>query len=92
MAVNACAKTRKVNNPYEVYRIPGTEWEWRVLKKYQTPERERTNPHATWYCAVKSEFTMGGYDLGDVYVHDVVYHAVKMPEEEMAMHVEANPW
>jgi len=73
MTKNECGKTRKVNEPYEVYRGygPMTGWEWRVLKKYQTPEREAKNQYARWFCAVKSPMTFGSYDLGDTYVTDV---------------------
>lgn len=73
---NECGKTRDVNNPYEVW-IAG-DWEWRVLKKWQAPDKEKTNQYARWFCAVKSPFTHGGYDLGDTYVVDVVRHAVKV--------------
>lgn len=75
---NPCAKTRDVNDPYEVYR--GTvnmmgdilHMEWRVLKKYQTPEKEAENQYARWFCAVKSEATFGSYDMGDTYVSDIL--------------------
>jgi len=73
---NLCAKTRDVNNPYEVYRslqLPG--WEWRVLKKYQSPENEATNPYARWLCAVKSPMTYDSYDMGDTYVKDIIGEA-----------------
>lgn len=62
---------RKVNEPYEVWRN-GQGWEWRVLKKYQTPEKEAENPYARWMVAVKSPHTFGGYDMGDTYIRDIV--------------------
>jgi len=71
---NECGKTRKVDNPYEIWT--SGDWEWRVLKKYQSPEKEKTNPYARWFCAVKSPFTYDGYDYGDVYVKDIVRNAV----------------
>ena len=43
-AANPCAKTRPVDNPYEVW-VNG-DWTWKVLKKYQTPKREaQTHTH-----------------------------------------------
>ena len=65
-----CGKTRERNNPYEVWQGP-VGFEWRVLKKYQTPENEAKNPHARWFCAVKSNFTYGEFELGDVYVSEI---------------------
>ena len=44
MSKNPCGKKRKLDNPYEVWKDGG--WEWRVLKKYQTPENEAKNPYA----------------------------------------------
>jgi len=70
---NPCGKTRKVNNPYEIW-VAG-DWEWRVLKKYQSPEKEKQNPFARWFCAVKSPMTRGGYDMGDTYIKDIVSNA-----------------
>lgn len=75
MTKNLCAKTRPLNNPYEVWTRP--DWEWRVLKKYQTPENENKNPYARWFCAVKSPMTYGSYDYGDVYVCDIIKYATK---------------
>lgn len=62
---------RNVNEPYEVWRN-AHGWEWRVLKKYQTPEKEATNPYARWMCAVKSPHTFGSYDMGDTYIRDIL--------------------
>jgi hypothetical protein len=73
---NECGKTRKVDNPYEIWQT--ATWEWRVLKKYQTPEKEATNEYARWFCAVKSPMTFGGYDYGDVYVSDIKGVAVRV--------------
>ena len=79
---NPCGKSRKVNNPYEVW-VAG-DWQWRVLKKYQNPEKEAGNRYARWFCAVKSPMTMGSYDLGDVYVTEVTEYATKAGTEDMA--------
>jgi len=74
---NLCGKMRKVNDPYEVWKN-NNGWEWRVLKKYQIPEKEASNPYARWFCAVKSPLTQGTYDMGDTYVRDVKDNAFKV--------------
>jgi len=63
---NLCGKTRKVNEPYEVWRRG--DWEWRVLKKWQVDDDK---DFSRWFCAVKSPATFGSYDLGDVYVAEI---------------------
>lgn len=75
MLKNPCGKTRPVNNPYEIWQSVVGSWEWRVLKKYQTPEKEMNNPYARWFCAVKSPFTYGDWEYGDTYVKDIVNNA-----------------
>ena len=70
---NLFAKTRKVNDPYEIYRAGG--WEWRVLKKWQIDDNK---PYARWFCAVKSPFTEPGYDMGDTYVSEILSVAQKV--------------
>jgi hypothetical protein len=74
---NLCGKTRKVEDPYEIWIAVGG-WEWRVLKKYQSPEKEAENPYARWFCAVKSPYTYGSFDMGDVYVSDIKASAMKI--------------
>jgi hypothetical protein len=73
MAKNTMLKTRKVNDPYEVYRAGG--WEWRVLKKWQADDEK---PYARWFCAVQSPFTYGSYDMGDCYAADILRDAVNV--------------
>jgi hypothetical protein len=73
---NLCSKTRNVDNPYEIYRsylLP--DWEWRVLKKYQSPENEAKNPYARWFCAVKSPMTYGSWEYGDTYFSEILNEA-----------------
>ena len=72
---NQCGKTRKVDNPYEIWKSADGSWEWHVLKKYQSPENEAKNPYARWFCAVKSPMTYGSFDYGDVYVKDIKEYA-----------------
>lgn len=67
-----CRTTRDVNKPYEVYRNRKGTWEWRVLKKYQSEEKEYLNPNAKWFVAVKSPFTGTRYDIGDCYIHQII--------------------
>ena len=76
MSKNECNKTRKTDDPYEVWMGPAG-FVWHVLKKYQNPENEAKNPHARWFCAVKSNFTYGEFELGDVYVSDIKENGFK---------------
>jgi len=86
--VNLCAKSRKVNEPYEIYIAPG--WEWRVLKKYQKPSLEKTNPYARWFCAVKGPGTFDSYDMGDTYINDI--RGLKLHSKEITSWCRDNPW
>jgi hypothetical protein len=76
---NLCGKTRPVEKPYEIWS--NGSWEWRVLKKYQAPDKEAANPYARWFCAVKSPYTFGSFDLGDTYALDVKKNATKIAED-----------
>jgi len=69
---NECAKTRKQSDPYEVWESFDGSWTWLVLKKWQIDDDK---PAARWFCAVKSPFTYGSHELGDVYVHEIKSHA-----------------
>ena len=71
MSKNECAKTRKVEEPYEIWTHEMSGFEWRVLKKYQNAENEAKNEYARWFCAVKSPMTWGSWEYGDVYVKDI---------------------
>lgn len=70
---NMHAKTRDVDNPYITFKATTAfgPTEWRVLKRYQSPDKERTNEYARWLVACKSDFTFGSWDYGDCYVHDI---------------------
>ena len=76
MSKNLCGKKRKLDNPYEVWKAG--DWEWRVLKKYQTPENEAKNPYARWFCGVSSPYTYGEFEIGDTYVNDVRRNAIRV--------------
>lgn len=73
---NECSKRRTADDPYEIWK--GNGFEWRVLKKYQAPDKEAKNPFARWHCAVKSPYTFGGFDQGDVYVREIKAQAVRV--------------
>lgn len=89
---NPQGKTRPIDYPYEVYRsdrLPN--WEWRVLKKYQRPDRESLNPLAIWHCAVKSPMTYGSWEYGDTYIKDITdiseaYRICPLCEGELSRH------
>jgi len=66
---NKEAKTREVEVPYAIFKMG--DWEWRVLKRYQTREKEAQNKYAIWFCAVRSPFTNFGWEYGDTYVNDI---------------------
>jgi hypothetical protein len=69
---NLYAKTRPVDQPYEVWESFDGTWTWKVLKKWQVADDK---PYARWFCAVSSPYTHGGYDLGDCYVTDITSNA-----------------
>ena len=73
---NPCDKIVSVNDPYEIYMNFNTGFEWRVLKKHQTPSREAENAtkpidYSRWSVAVQSPFNYGYWIYGDVFSHDI---------------------
>ena len=68
---NACAKTRPVSDPYEIWQSHDGQWTWRVLKKWQVDDNK---PFARWFCHVTSPFCPEG-ELVDTYVKDVKAYA-----------------
>ena len=72
---NQCLKERKTEDPYEIWQTSDGSWEWRVLKKWQ---KDDDKPFARWFCAVKSPFTYGSFEIGDVYVKEIKENAVKI--------------
>jgi hypothetical protein len=74
---NLCGKTRTKDNPYETWRSPDGSWEWRVLKKWQTPEKETNNEFARWFCFVTSPMCPQG-EFGDTYVRDIKSQATQV--------------
>ncbi len=72
---NLQAKTRPVDDPYEIWvgNIPlgGNEVlniEWRILKKWQADDDK---PYGRWFTAARSEATYGDWEYGDVYVQEI---------------------
>ena len=74
---NECGKTRPVEDPYEIWENPHSGFVYRVLKKYQQPDKEADNPYARWFVATKSPFTYGSWELGDGYVRDITFNSVQ---------------
>lgn len=75
---NLFLKQRTVDKPYEIW-TNSAGFEWRVLKKWQTDDDK---PYARWFCAVKSPYTFGGYDYGDVYVKEIKDNATKLKDSD----------
>ena len=84
---NPCGRTVSVDEPYEIYKNHGSGFEWRVLKKYQTPAKEAENfakakegkyNYTRWFCAVKSPMTYGSWEYGDVYAQDIITYGEKV--------------
>ena len=75
---NPCSKTRELNNPYEVWKckmqlgFDVLEIEYRILKKYKSPENEAKDPSARWLTAAKSDATFGNWEYGDMYAKDII--------------------
>ena len=74
---NQCGKTRPVEDPYEILENPRSGFVFRVLKKYQRPDKEAENPYARWFVATKSPFTYGNWELGDGYVRDITRNSIQ---------------
>jgi hypothetical protein len=71
MAKNPCGKSRKPDNPYEIWKSFDGSWEWHILKKWQIDDNK---PFARWFCLVKSPFVPHG-EMGDVYVSEIKQYA-----------------
>jgi hypothetical protein len=85
MNKNLCGKSRKTDQPYEIWILRnhpdmGTV-QWRVLKKYQSPEAEAKNEFARWFLGTRSACTYGTFELGDGYVKDVTDYGTKIFDE-----------
>lgn len=74
---NECGKMRTKDNPYETWT--NGSWTWKVLKKWQAPDKEATNPYARWFCFVTSPMCPHG-EMGDVYVAEIKSQAWKVKD------------
>lgn len=63
---NPMGKTRSVDNPY--LTVEGNGWTYKVLKANTT---DPGKSGGSWFCAVSSPYTFGGYDMGDTYITQV---------------------
>ena len=66
---NLWARRRPIDNAYAT--VKQGDWEWRILKAYQTRSKERSNQYARVFCAVRSPLTYGTWEYGDVYLGDI---------------------
>jgi hypothetical protein len=65
---NPMGKTRKVEQPYLIVTDTRTGFVYHVLKANTANPGK---PGGSWFCAVKSPYTFGGWDMGDTYICDV---------------------
>ena len=63
---NEKAKRRPVSDPYEVWKNH-SGWTWKILKHYQSPDKEAANRFARVLAHVSSPFLPQG-EVGDVYL------------------------
>ncbi len=63
-----------LESPHATYRSADGQWEYRVLKVYQTAAREKGNAYARWLVAARSPYTHGSWEMGDSYVEAVLAH------------------
>ena len=73
-AKNLLGKSRPTDKPYAIFKGYGPfgETEVRLLKTYQLPAKEKENPYARWFVAVKTDMTYGSYDMGDSYIKEAI--------------------
>ena len=72
-------KTRRLDNPYAIY-TNSQGWEWRILKTYQHPDKEKSNQYARWYVAARSPLTDGSWEYGDTYATEIQQYGKLKPE------------
>jgi hypothetical protein len=73
MTKNLMGKERNLDDPYAIFEGWGPFGETTVhlLKVYQKPSNELSNPYAKWSVAVLSDMTDGEYHYGDEYPNNV---------------------
>src|SRR5213596_3794498 len=65
-------KSRKTDNAYITFGSLDGSWTWKLLKSWQGDDGKA---YARWFMDVSSPYTMGGSDMGDTYVYDVLVAA-----------------
>ncbi len=71
---NPFGKTRPESEPYAVYGN-SQGFIWKVLKTYKKPENEKKDQYARWFVSATSPLMHdGGYEFGDTYVEDILFH------------------
>lgn len=65
-------RTATIQEPHATYE--SGDWTWKVLK-VNAPKQPLDTHYISWFCAVQSPMTYGGWDMGDTYVTDVVNYA-----------------
>lgn len=81
-----CGQTRDVNRPHEVWESKSIGWEWRVLKRYKSPQTIDGVPQLFCFCAVKSPFTGISYHLRDVYISDIIAKGGSVVDSRVVAH------
>ena len=81
--VNVCQECRSIHclehlDKNSSHYSPLGRIEYRVLKKYQKPSLEKSNPYARWFVAAKSEATFGTWEYGDNYIKDITSFCTKV--------------
>ena len=69
---NPFSKAVSQSEPYAVYKNDMAGFEYKVLKTYQRPDKERSNQYARWFLATKSPYTRSSYELGDGYINQIL--------------------
>jgi len=79
-------KTRSVDDPW--LTITNGDWVYKVLQAHVS---DPDKPYASWFCAVSSPYTFGGYDMGDTYVRDVAGYITQrdpsVPDSALPRHL-----
>lgn len=79
-------RTRPVTNPWLTIIDGG--WTWKVLQAHVANPDQK---YASWFCAVSSPATFGGYDMGDTYISDISGHVTQrdpsVPDEALPRHL-----
>jgi len=70
---NQIGKRAAVGDPWASFQHVRADWEWRILKAYKQGDTSRKDRYARFHCAVMSPHTFGSWELGDVYVVDLIH-------------------